>query len=166
MHYSDKLSDDKKKSSKNHPNKINNKLSQKKDNKSNTSNQNINLSNLNNNNLNEQENNENLEESPEQDEYNQNYCNIHPEQKITHFVEDTKELICIHCAFNKLKNNPTIQIKEISEKCKEYLSDLDNIIENNQKYSQIIQNSLNDINENKENEEKKLLKFMNNYLIY
>ena len=176
MHYSDKLSDDKKKSSKNHPNKINNKLSQKKDNKSNTSNQNINLSNLNNNNLNEQENNENLEESPEQDEYNQNYCNIHPEQKITHFVEDTKELICIHCAFNKLKNNPTIQIKEISEKCKEYLSDLDNIIENNQKYSQIIQNSLNDINENKENEEKKIIEIYeqllnllvtnrNNYLI-
>ena len=176
MHYSDKLSDDKKKLSKNHPNKINNKLSQKKDNKSNTSNQNINLSNLNNNNLNEQENNENLEESPEQDEYNQNYCNIHPEQKITHFVEDTKELICIHCAFNKLKNNPTIQIKEISEKCKEYLNDLDNIIENNQKYSQIIQNSLNDINENKENEEKKIIEIYeqllnllvtnrNNYLI-
>ena len=127
--------------------------------KSNTSNPNINISNLNNNNQNEndQDNNGNIEDSPEQDEYNQNFCNIHPEQRITHFVEDTKELICIHCAFNKLKNNPTIQIKEISEKCKEYLNDLDNIIDNNQKYSQIIQNSLNDINENKENEEKKII---------
>ena len=136
----------------------------KKSNKKDSTNNNINISNLNNNiNNNEQDqeqepdNNENMEESPEQDEYNQNFCNIHPEQKITHFVNDTKELICIHCAFNKLKNNPTIQIKEISEKCKEYLNDLDTIIDNNQKYSQIIQNSLNDINENKENEEKKII---------
>ena len=136
----------------------------KKSNKKDSSNNNINISNLNNNiNNNEQDqeqepdNNENMEESPEQDEYNQNFCNIHPEQKITHFVNDTKELICIHCAFNKLKNNPTIQIKEINEKCKEYLNDLDIIIDNNQKYSQIIQNSLNDINENKENEEKKII---------
>ena len=155
IQYSDKLEGSKKSSKKNYPKKK--KIIKSKDNKSNASNQNLNISNLNNNNINEQENNENVEESPEQDEYNQNYCNIHPEQKITHFVEDTKELICIHCAFNKLKNNPTIQIKEISEKCKEYLNDLDIIIDNNQKYSQIIQNSLNDINENKENEEKKII---------
>ena len=157
--YNDKLGASKKSSKKNYSI---NKKSSKKD----SANNNINISNLNNNiNNNEQEqeqeqepdNNENMEESPEQDEYNQNFCNIHPEQKITHFVEDTKELICIHCAFNKLKNNPTIQIKEISEKCKEYLNDLDTIIDNNQKYSQIIQNSLNDINENKENEEKKII---------
>ena len=63
----------------------------------------------------EMENNEN-EVEVEEEENNQNYCNLHPEQKITHFVEETKELICIHCAFNKLKNNPSIQIKEISEK--------------------------------------------------
>ena len=113
--------------------------------------------NISNNNINDKEGEENIENSPNSEEYSQNFCNIHPEQKITHFVEDTKELICIHCAFNKLKNNPTIQIKEISEKCKEYLNDLDNIIDNNQKYSQIIQNSLNDINENKENEEKKII---------
>jgi hypothetical protein len=152
--YNDKLISSKK-SSKNYPN---NKQPTKKE----SSNPNINISNINNkNNINSQEEdnneNENIEESPEQDEYNQNFCNIHPEQKITHFVEDTKELICIHCAFNKLKNNPTIQIKEINEKCKEYLNDLDIIIDNNQKYSQIIQNSLNDINENKENEEKKII---------
>ena len=139
------------------------KRSQKKNNKkeSNINNNNINKSNLNNdnfsnNNINEREE-ENVEDSPNPEEYSQNFCNIHPEQKISHFVEDTKELICIHCAFNKLKSNPTIQIKEISEKCKEYLNDLDNIIENNQKYSQIINNSLNDIKENKENEEKKII---------
>ena len=120
------------------------------------SNNNINLSNLNNliNNINDNNAEENIDDSPEgaeAEEYSQNFCSIHPEQKISHFVEDTKELICIHCAFNKLKRNPNVQIKEISEKCKEYLNDLDNIIDNNQKYSQIINNSLNDIRENKEN---------------
>ena len=123
----------------------------------NNKNDNSGNNNISNNNINEKDGEENVDDSPGGEEYSQNYCNIHPEQKITHFVEDTKELICIHCAFNKLKNNPTILIKEISEKCKEYLNDLDNIIDNNQKYSQIIQNSLNDINENKENEEKKII---------
>ena len=129
----------------------------KNDNLSNNNNLSDFNNNISNNNINERDGEENMDNSPSAEEYNQNFCNIHPEQKITHFVEDTKELICIHCAFNKLKNNPTIQIKEISEKCKEYLNDLDNIIDNNQKYSQIIQNSLNDINENKENEEKKII---------
>ena len=134
---------------------------------------NINISNLNgkNSDINEDENSED-----EDGEYFQNFCNIHPEQRITHFVEDTKELICIHCAFNKLKNNPSIQIKEIPEKCKEYLNDLDTIIDNNKKYAQIIQNSLNDIEDNKEKEEKKIIEIYeqllnllvsnrNNYLI-
>ena len=118
-------------------------------------NNNINISNINgkNNDINEEENSEEEEDV----EYIQNFCNIHPEQRITHFVEDTKELICIHCAFNKLKNNPSIQIKEIPEKCKEYLNDLDTIIDNNKKYAQIIQNSLNDIENNKEKEEKKII---------
>ena len=129
----------------------------KNDNLSNNNLSDLNNNNISNNNINDKDAEENMENSPNSEEYSQNFCNIHPEQKITHFVEDTKELICIHCAFNKLKNNPTIQIKEISEKCKEYLNDLDIIIENNQKYSQIIQNSLNDINENKENEEKKII---------
>lgn len=139
-------------------------------------NNNINISNINvkSSDINEENEEENLED--EDDEYIQNFCNIHPEQRITHFVEDTKELICIHCAFNKLKNNPNIQIKEIPEKCKEYLNDLDTIIDNNKKYAQIIQNSLNDIEDNKEKEEKKIIEIYeqllnllvnnrNNYLI-
>ena len=136
-------------------------------------NNNININNINgrNNDINEEEISED-----EDGEYFQHFCNIHPEQRITHFVEDTKELICIHCAFNKLKNNPSIQIKEIPEKCKEYLNDLDTIIDNNKKYAQIIQNSLNDIEDNKEKEEKKIIEIYeqllnllvtnrNNYLI-
>ena len=105
-----------------------------------------------------------------------NFCAIHPEQRISHFVEDTKELICIHCAFNKLKNDPNIQIKEIPQKCKEYIADLEGIIEKNKNYIQIIKNSINHINENKQSEEKKIIEIYeeltnllitnrNNYLI-
>ena len=105
-----------------------------------------------------------------------NFCAIHPEQRISHFVEETKELICIHCAFNKLKNDPNIQIKEIPEKCKEYIADLEGIIEKNRGYIQIIKNSIGHINENKQNEEKKIIEIYeeltnllitnrNNYLI-
>ena len=105
-----------------------------------------------------------------------NFCTIHPEQRISHFVEGTRELICIHCAFNKLKNDPNIQIKEIPEKCKEYIADLENIIEKNKNYIQIIKNSIVHINENKQNEEKKIVEIYeeltnllitnrNNYLI-
>ena len=128
-------------------------------------------------NLNEEYNEENNENSEYVDDNDiQNFCKIHPDQKITHFVEDTKELICIHCAFNKLKKNQNIQIKEIPEKCKEYLNDLNIIIENNQKCMQIIENSLNDISETKEKEELNLIEIYeqilnilvnnrNNYLI-
>ena len=143
-------------------------------NKSFVENNKINISNFNNSRNNINMNIQNSKD--EEDENIQNFCSIHPEQRITHFVEDTKELICIHCAFNKLKNNKNIQIKEIPEKCKEYLYDLDTIIQNNQKYAQIIQNSLNDIEENKEKEEKKIIEIYeqilnilinnrNNYLI-
>ena len=93
----------------------------KNDNLSNNNLSDLNNNNISNNNINDRDGEDNMDNSPSAEEYSQNFCNIHPEQKITHFVEDTKELICIHCAFNKLKNNPTIQIKEISEKCKEYL---------------------------------------------
>ena len=105
-----------------------------------------------------------------------NFCTIHPEQRISHFVEETRELICIHCAFNKLKNDPNIQIKEIPEKCKEYIAELETIIENNKNYIHIIKNSIGHINENKQNEEKKIIEIYeelsnllvtnrNNYLI-
>ena len=114
--------------------------------------------------------------SNEDEEDSCNFCSIHPEQRITHFVEETRELICIHCAFNKLKNDPNIQIKEIPEKCKEYIADLENIIENNKNNIQIIKNSIVHINENKQNEEKKIIEIYeelinllitnrNNYLI-
>ena len=73
------------------------------------------------------------------------YCNIHKGQKITHYIEQTKELICIYCAFEKFKRNPNWVIKEISEKFKDIEKDIDAIIDENQKNVGIIQNNLNEI---------------------
>ena len=85
------------------------------------------------------------------------YCNIHKGQKMTHYIEENKELICIYCAFEKFKQNPNWEIKEINDKIKEIEIEIDNIIEENQKNVGIIQNTLNEIKKNKEIEEKKVI---------
>ena len=108
-----------------------------------------------NNNINNLNNISHTESNEEENEGN--FCSIHPEQRISHFVEDTRELICIHCAFNKLKKDPNIQIKEIPEKCKECITDLENVIDNYKNYIHIIINSMGHIDENKQNEEKKIM---------
>ena len=84
------------------------------------------------------------------------YCKYHKDQKMTHYIEETKELICIYCAFEKFKQNPNFEIKEINVKLKEIESEINNIIEDNQKNIEIIQNTLIEIKKNKEIEEKKV----------
>ena len=83
-------------------------------------------------------------------------CEIHKGQKLTHFIEETKELICVYCAFERFKQNPDIEIKEIMDKCREMEQEMDTIIEENQYNIGIIQASLKEIKKNKENEEKKI----------
>ena len=83
-------------------------------------------------------------------------CEIHKGQKLTHFIEETKELICVYCAFERFKQNPGIEIKEIIDKCREMEQEMDCIIEENQYNVGIIQTSLKEIKKNKENEEKKI----------
>lgn len=46
-------------------------------------------------------------------------CNIHKGQRLTHIVEDTKELLCVYCAFQRVKRNPKCEIKEIHDKLEE-----------------------------------------------
>ena len=82
-------------------------------------------------------------------------CEIHKGQKLTHFIEETKELICVYCAFERFKQNQGIEIKEIIDKCREMEQEMDCIIEENQYNVGIIQTSLKEIKKNKENEEKK-----------
>ena len=87
---------------------------------------------------------------------NKKYCEYHKGQNLTHYIEDTKELICVYCAFERYKSNPGIEIKDINEKCKSMENKIDGIIDYNQHNIEIIQNSLRDIRNNKEMEEKKI----------
>ena len=89
------------------------------------------------------------------------YCEYHKGQNLTHYIEDTKELICVYCAFERYKSNPNVEIKEINEKCKSMENIVEGIIDDNQNNVEIIQNSLLDIKKNKENEEKKINEVFN-----
>ena len=91
-------------------------------------------------------------------------CEIHKGQKLTHFIEETKELICVYCAFERFKQNQGIEIKEINDKCHDMESDMDSIIEENQYNVGIIQNSLKEIKKNKENEEKKIIEIFDRFI--
>ena len=89
----------------------------------------------------------------------QNTCRLHNNQILSHYIEDTTEVICVYCAFNKFKSNPSLKIKEINEKCKEIVNELDSILNENQNYILILKNTIDRIRDNKINEEKKI----NNY---
>ena len=88
--------------------------------------------------------------------YLNNYCHIHKNQKLSHIINETNEIICVHCAFEKLKSNPNLEIKEIKEKYREYNNNLEAIINNGKKNIELIQHTLELIDKNKENEEKKM----------
>ena len=98
---------------------------------------------------------------PQEVKQNKKYCEYHRGQKLTHYIEDTKEFICVYCAFERFKSNPSVEIKDIYEKCRAMENKIDNIIEDNQQNVEIIQSSLRDIKKNKENEEKKINEIFN-----
>lgn len=98
--------------------------------------------------------------------YKINYCRIHKNQKLTHIICDTNEIICVHCAFEMLKLNPSLQIKEIKEKYNDLSSFIDDIMNSSQKNIDIIQNTIELIRKNKENEIKKVKFFYNNLIKY
>ena len=87
------------------------------------------------------------------------YCDVHKGQKLTHYIEDTKELICVYCAFARFKKNPKTEIKEIKDKCNEINAELSSIIEDNQHNVEMIQNAVKDIKKNKETEVKRVSMF-------
>ncbi len=90
---------------------------------------------------------------------NNNLCEIHKGQKLTHYIEDTKELICVYCAFSRFKKNPKSEIKEIKEKFVDINNDVDIVIEDNQHNVEMIQGALKNIKKNKETEEKRVNNF-------
>ena len=132
-------------------------------------NNNYNIKNNNENCIDENQNfNINSNENKESDNY-ENYedcCPIHKGQKLTHYVEDTRELICVYCAFNKLRNNSKMVIKEINEKINDYINDLEILLENNQKYAESLQSVFNEMHINKENEENKVIEVYDQLIAY
>ena len=93
-----------------------------------------------------------------------NKCHIHKNQKLTHIICDTNEIICVNCAFEMLKLNPTLQIKELKEKYNELSDFIDNIMNKSQKNIDLIQNTIDLIKKNKENEMKKVKLFYNSLI--
>ena len=85
-----------------------------------------------------------------------NSCKIHKGQKLTHIIIDTKQLVCVYCAFDIVRKNPKCEVKEIKEKFDELVIDADKIINLNQNNIKIIQDTLKDIKKNKETEEKNI----------
>ena len=96
--------------------------------------------------------------------YKMNYCRIHKNQKLSHIICDTNEIICVHCAFEMLKLNPSMQIKELKEKYNDLNDFISEIMNNSQKNIDLIQNTIELIKKNRENEQKKIKRFYNNLI--
>ena len=104
-----------------------------------------NINNLSNNNNNNNNNfNENFNNNNKNKTEDNTICKIHS-QKLNHYIEYTIEIICIFCAFNKLQNNSKLVIKSLSDKIKDYLNEIESILESYQKFASKLQNIFNEI---------------------
>ena len=95
-----------------------------------------------------------------------NCCTIHKGQKLTHIITETKQLVCVYCAFDLVRKNPKCEVKEIKEKFDEFVAEAEKVINLNQNNIKVIQNSLKDIKKNKENEEKNINMYFDNISKY
>jgi len=78
---------------------------------------------------------------------------------LSHFIEDTQEVICVYCAFSKFKKNPKYEIKEIKEKSGEIIKEVDKHLEDNQHFVETLRLTLNDIQNNKQAEVERVNTF-------
>jgi len=93
-------------------------------------------------------------------------CQIHKGQKLTHIIVNTKEIVCIYCAFDLVRKNQNCEVRELKEKFDEYSNIADKIINLNQNNVEIIQKLLKDIKDNKNHEEKKVNFYFDHILKY
>ena len=91
--------------------------------------------------------------------YNKNYCQIHKDQKLSHIIYDSNEIICVYCAFESFKKNPKREIKELSTQLNEYADNINEIITLNQNEVLNLHDALKKIKTNKETEEKAINTF-------
>ena len=95
-----------------------------------------------------------------------NTCKIHKGQKLTHIITETKQLVCVYCAFDVVRKNPKCEVKEIKEKFDELILDAEKVINLNQNNIKIIQDALKDIKKNKETEEKNINLYLDHIFKY
>ena len=95
-----------------------------------------------------------------------NTCQLHKSQPLTHYVEETREIICVYCAFNKMRSNPKLTIKEIKEKIKEYIHDIDLLHVNHSQFANFLQELLDQINENKHSQQNKIITLFDQMISY
>jgi len=87
---------------------------------------------------------------------NTEFCKSHPTQKLTHFIEETNQLVCVHCAFSLYKQNTFIEIREVSEKCLEDINNIGKIVLDNNDFLKVISESMIEITNKKSEEEIKV----------
>ena len=106
-------------------------------------------------------NNEIIDENENKSKKNNSacFCPIHKDQKLSHVICNTNEIICVYCAFECFKKNPKFEIKEISVYLKDLISNINDIISNNQNEVLNLHDSLKKIKSNKESEEKAINTF-------
>ena len=95
-----------------------------------------------------------------------NTCQLHQSQPLTHYVEETRETICVYCAFNKMRSNPALTIKEVKEKIKEYIHDIDLLHVNHSQFANFLQELLDQINENKRSQQNKIIALFDQMISY
>ena len=111
-------------------------------------------------------NNDNTQYSLVNNNYNQNYCEIHKDQRLSHIICDSNEIICVYCAFESFKKNPKREIKELSTQISEFMNNINDIITANQNEVLNLHNALKKIKSNKETEEKAINTFFECFIDY
>lgn len=78
---------------------------------------------------------------------------------MSHFIEASQEVICVYCAFLRLKRTPGLEIKELEEKSSEVNIELAKITEEIANYINYIQDHDQESKKLKESEQQNLLTF-------
>jgi len=82
---------------------------------------------------------------------------------LSHYIEKTKETICVFCAFSRFKENPHLDIKEIRTKAEEISDDIDQILIEDLVFVETLQENVVEIKKNQKNEENKINYIFNHY---
>ena len=130
-----------------------------KNNESNNRNNNTTSNDIINNDNKNSETNKNKSTKSNNISQNSNYCSLHKDQKLSHVICDTNEIICVYCAFEYLKKNPKCEIKLLSSQLNDFILNINEIISDNQNQVLYLQDSLKKIKANKEKEEKSINTF-------